>query len=169
MVKSRPVKTNGFHNKPFYVLVSCSVMSDSLQAHGLKPAGLLSVHGILQARLLEGLPFPSPGESSWPRDQTQVSCIVGRFFTIWAMREAQINYHRLRQTWIETERNGVKLEGKLFSNHKSISISFSLSLSLFFLTVWLNPSEPVFSSQGKSWLNEIIHIKHLIIVSASLR
>ena len=64
MVKSRPVKTNGFHNKPFYVLVSCSVMSDSLQAHGLKPAGLLSVHGILQARLLEGLPFPSPGESS---------------------------------------------------------------------------------------------------------
>ena len=26
--------------------------------------------------------------SSWPRDQTQVSCMVGRFFTIWATREA---------------------------------------------------------------------------------
>ena len=24
-----------------------------------------------------GLPFPSPGESSWPRDRTQVSCIAG--------------------------------------------------------------------------------------------
>ena len=27
-------------------------------------------------------------ESSQPRDQTQVSCIAGRFFTIWATREA---------------------------------------------------------------------------------
>ena len=35
-----------------------------------------------------GLPFPSPGESSWPRDRTQVSHIAGRFFTIWATREA---------------------------------------------------------------------------------
>ena len=81
MVKSRPVKTNGFHNKPFHVRVSCSAMSGSLPPHGLQPAGLLSVHGILQARLLEGLPFPSPGDSSRPRDQTQVSCTVGRFFT----------------------------------------------------------------------------------------
>ena len=31
-----------------------------------------------------GLPFPPPGESSWPRDRTQISCIAGRFFTIWA-------------------------------------------------------------------------------------
>ena len=35
-----------------------------------------------------GLPFPSPGGSSQPRDQTQVSWIAGRFFTIWATREA---------------------------------------------------------------------------------
>ena len=27
-------------------------------------------------------------ESSWPRDRTWVSCITGRFFTIWATREA---------------------------------------------------------------------------------
>ena len=40
-----------------------------------------------------GLPSPSPGESFWPRDQTHVSCvscIAGRFFTHWAIREAQI-------------------------------------------------------------------------------
>ena len=35
-----------------------------------------------------GLPFPSPGESSWPRDRTRVSGIVGRCFTLWATREA---------------------------------------------------------------------------------
>ena len=28
------------------------------------------VRGILQARILNGLPFPSPGESLWPRDQS---------------------------------------------------------------------------------------------------
>ena len=30
------------------------------------------------------LPFPSPGESSRPRDRTRVSRIAGRCFTIWA-------------------------------------------------------------------------------------
>ena len=30
--------------------------------------------------------MPSSGESSQPRDRTQVSRIAGRFFTIWAMK-----------------------------------------------------------------------------------
>ena len=34
--------------------------------------------------------FPSPGESSQPRNRTQVSQIAGRFFTNWAIREAWI-------------------------------------------------------------------------------
>ena len=38
-----------------------------------------------------GLAFPSPGESSRSRNQTQVSCIAGRFFTVWASREAPID------------------------------------------------------------------------------
>ena len=37
-----------------------------------------------------GCPIPSPGEYSWPRNQTRISCIVGRFFTSWATREAQL-------------------------------------------------------------------------------
>ena len=39
-----------------------------------------TVHGILQARILEWVPFPFSRESSPPRSQTQVSCIAGRFF-----------------------------------------------------------------------------------------
>ena len=35
-----------------------------------------------------GLPFPSPGESSRPRDPTQVSHIAGKCFNLWATREA---------------------------------------------------------------------------------
>ena len=33
--------------------------------------------------------MPSSRGSSQPRDRTQVFCIAGRFFTIWATREAQ--------------------------------------------------------------------------------
>ena len=47
-----------------------------------------TVHGALQARILEGLAFPFSRGSSQPRDPTQVSCIVGGFFTSWATREA---------------------------------------------------------------------------------
>ena len=46
-----------------------------------------SVRGILQARILEWFVMPSSRGSSLPRDWTQVSCIAGRFFTIWATRE----------------------------------------------------------------------------------
>ena len=48
-----------------------------------------TVHGILQARILEWLAFPFSRGSSQPRDQTQVSHIAGGFFTGWATREAQ--------------------------------------------------------------------------------
>ena len=34
----------------------------------------------------------SPRGSSKPRDQTQVSCIAGRFFTRWATKEALISF-----------------------------------------------------------------------------
>ena len=40
-----------------------------------------TVQGILQARMLQWVAFPFSGGSSQPRDQTQVSCIAGRFFT----------------------------------------------------------------------------------------
>jgi len=45
--------------------------------------------GILQARILDLADMPSSRGSSQPRDWTQVSHIAGRFFTIWATREAQ--------------------------------------------------------------------------------
>ena len=60
--------------------------------------------GILQARILEWVAMPFSRGSSQPRDQTQVSCTAGRFFTIWATREAHsslsihINRQRKPQT-----------------------------------------------------------------------
>ena len=40
-----------------------------------------TVHGILQARILEWVAVPFSSGSSQPGDQTQVSCIAGGFFT----------------------------------------------------------------------------------------
>ena len=48
-----------------------------------------SVHGILQARILEWVVIPFSRGSSQPRNWTWVPCIAGRFFTIWATRQAQ--------------------------------------------------------------------------------
>ena len=52
-----------------------------------------SVHGILQARILEWVSVPSCRGASQLRDQTHVSCIsciTSGFFTSWAIREAHI-------------------------------------------------------------------------------
>ena len=46
-----------------------------------------SVHGVFQARILEWLAISFSRRSSRPRDWTQVSCIVGRHFTVWATRK----------------------------------------------------------------------------------
>ena len=46
-----------------------------------------SVHGILQARILEWVAVPFSRGPSRPRDQTWVSCIASKFFTIWATSE----------------------------------------------------------------------------------
>ena len=61
-----------------------SVVSYSFCAMDCSPLGS-SVHGILQARILEWVAMPSSRGSSWPRDWTHVSCIsciAVRFVTI---------------------------------------------------------------------------------------
>ena len=59
---------------------------ESKDSQGSSPVS--SVHGILQARILECVAIPFSKGYSQPRDQTQVYCIVGGFFTVWATREA---------------------------------------------------------------------------------
>ena len=52
-----------------------------------RPPGF-SIHGIFEARILEGVAISFSRGSSQPRDQTRVSRIAGRLFSIWATREA---------------------------------------------------------------------------------
>ena len=87
--------------------VTPSIVSESLWPHGLGPASS-SVHGILPARILEWVNVPFSRGSSQPRDQTQVSVIVGAFFTSWATREAT---------------SGLLKCGNSLEYHKSTSVS----------------------------------------------
>ena len=61
-------------------LILCNPMECSLPGS--------SVHGILQAIILEWVEMPLSRETSWPRDWPQVSHTARRFSTVWATREA---------------------------------------------------------------------------------
>ena len=63
-------------------------MSDSLWPMDCSPPGS-SVHGILQARILEWVAISFSRGSSRPRDWTQVSHTAGRRFNLCTTREAQ--------------------------------------------------------------------------------
>ena len=67
--------------------ISHSVVSNSCNPMNYSPPGS-SAHGILQTAILEWVTLPFSKGFSQPRDRTQVSHIAGRFFTIWATREA---------------------------------------------------------------------------------
>ena len=74
-----------------------------------------SVHGILQARILEWFASRFSRGSSQPRDQTCVFSIAGRFFTIWAIGEEKNHkWFTIQQLSTEIQllvRNGVKCYG----------------------------------------------------------
>ena len=57
-----------------------------------------SVYGILQARILEWVAVSLSRGPSWLGDRTWVSCIVGRFFTVWASKEANYPQNTTRKT-----------------------------------------------------------------------
>ena len=62
------------------VAQSCLTLCDTVDC---SPAGS-SIHGILQARILEWVAISFSRGSSLPRDWTQISHIAGRFFSSWA-------------------------------------------------------------------------------------
>ena len=71
------------------VAQSCPTLCDPMDCN--LPGS--SLHGILQARVLEWVAISFSRGSSRPRDRTRVSCIPGRCFNLWATGEAHIALH----------------------------------------------------------------------------
>ena len=55
--------------------------------------------GFSRQEYWSGLAIPFSRGSSWPRNRTQVSCTAGRFFTVWATREAPVNSVARAKSW----------------------------------------------------------------------
>ena len=67
-----------------YCMLSCSVVSDSLQPHGLKPARLLCPWDVLSQEYKSESPFPSPGDLPDPGTELKTPAspaLAGGFFT----------------------------------------------------------------------------------------
>ena len=77
-----------------------------------------SVHGILQARILEWIAMLFSRGSSWPRDWTQISCTAGRFFTVWATREALYAEHIMWNAGLDESQARMKIAGRNINNIK---------------------------------------------------
>ena len=74
-----------------------------------------TVHGILQARILEWVAFPFSRGSSQTRDHTQVSHIAGGFFTSWASKNPEMGSLSLLQRNFLTQESNQGLHG-FFTN-----------------------------------------------------
>ena len=81
-------------SRPKYWSGSLSLLQGIFPTQGSNP-GLPHCRWILyqlshkgSPRILEWVAYPFSRESSWPRNQTSISCIAGDFFTNRAMREA---------------------------------------------------------------------------------
>ena len=70
-------------------VLSCSVISSSLQAHGRWPARLFCLWGFSRQEYRSGLLCPAPGDLPNSAIQPRPSTLQVISFTIWATREAQ--------------------------------------------------------------------------------
>ena len=84
------------------VAQSCPTLCDPMDR---SPSGS-SVHGILQARILEWVAISFSRGSSQPRDRAWVSCIAGRRFILWATREAIMRNTGLDEAQVESRLPG---------------------------------------------------------------
>ena len=106
------------------VLVVQSCMT-SFNTMDCSPPGS-SVHGILQARILEWVAIPFSRGSSQPRDWTWVSCIAGGFFTVWATREAPEIPDKIRQHFPSNWLLGFQEQPFLHKHQSNLGLRVSL-------------------------------------------
>ena len=115
-----------------------------------------SVHGILQARILQWVAISFSSGSSRPRDKTWVSYITGIFFTNWATREVQRTKAFSILLLSDTHNNNHPIWIRYLKMKRPIHIKvclaylFSFDSSIFYLTTRKNYI--IWSPVRKDWL-----------------
>ena len=122
------------------VAQSCPILWDPMDCN--LPGS--SLHGILQAGILEWVAISFSRGSSQPRDRTQVSCNAGRRFNLWATREAlyQSDIQSLKAyllksnvVWFKHKENTVGLSFFILLH---ISENIQLMYILVYIKIYLN-------------------------------
>ena len=145
---------------------SRSVVSDSLRPHGLTRS---SIHGIFQARVLEWAAISFSRGSSWPRDWTGDSHIVGRHITIWATQEVwtisqmsdQNSFPHSSLEWIcqlSFTHRGSQEVSPLATNQESVYIWHSVKFSGF------NTYEHHITQQTGYFLPSPVVVSNLVVI-----
>ena len=144
------------------VLSMCLVAQSCLILCYLMYCHCSSVHGDSPGKKTECLAMPSSRGSSQPRDWTQVSCIAGGFFTIWATREAHEYWNgypilsprnlldagiELGSPALQADSLPAELPGKLVKNSYNLWESMQCPFSYTVYLTW---------NQNKTHLNFII-------------
>ena len=106
-----------------------------------------SVHGILQARILEWVAISFSRASSQPRAQTQVSHISGKFFTVWASREANRGWS-WGGGWQKT-----KWKRSLVYQHHGRAYTIA---SCGHSATWVTPMRRTWHHFSEQWLRELV-------------
>ena len=122
-----------------------------------------TVHGILQARILEWVAFPFARGSSQPRDWTQVSHIKGGFFTSRATREAVCTGKEITK-WegnLWNERNYLQIisdKGLIFKTYKKLIQPYSKTKHTH--TYTFNPIKEWVKDLSRHFSKEDLQIVH---------
>ena len=95
---SPTLQADALPSEPYYLTISeVKVAQSCLTLWDLMD---YTVHGILQARILEWVAFAFSRGSSQPKDRNQLSRIAGRFITSWVTREALLPHYTLFSLFI---------------------------------------------------------------------
>ena len=132
-----------FRNGEVKVAQSCPTLCDSMGC---------TVHGILQARILEWVAFPFSRGSSQPRDQTQISHIACGFFTSWAILQLLALLHFPSEHALGSLSVARKLHEALFHSrlHPQLAAG-AWHMVVLIHTGWVNERLPLHTTHSPYW------------------
>ena len=125
-----------------------------------------SVHGILQARILEWVATSFSRVSSRPRDRTWVSRIGGRHFNLWATREAQYKDPIIISNLEMKKLRLKRWRGQHYIDTKTRQRHYKKTTDQYFLWTLIPRSLTKYENWSQQYVKRIIHYDQMGFIPA---